>query len=87
MAIDSIQKTQKTIEEQREALTKQIEVQLSAEKSRQLARFEKHMADIVNHYVLQAIGDQIDLNDQLDFILGNLEENKQALIQDITEGA
>jgi hypothetical protein len=45
------------------------------------------MADIVNHYVLQAIGDQIDLNDQLDFILGNLEENKQALIQDITEGA
>ncbi|QQS64628.1 hypothetical protein IPO96_03585 [Candidatus Saccharibacteria bacterium] len=87
LAIDSIQKTQKTIEEQREALTKQIEVQLSAEKSRQLARFEKHMADIVNHYVLQAIGDQIDLNDQLDFILGNLEENKQALIQDITEGA
>jgi hypothetical protein len=56
-------------------------------KSRQLARFEKHRADIVNHYVLQAIGDQIDLNDQLDFILGNLEENKQALIQDITEGA
>lgn len=87
LAIDSIQKTQKTIEEQREALTKQIEVQLSAEKSRQLARFEKHMADIVNHYVLQAIGDQIDLNDQLDFIFGNLEENKQALIQDITEGA
>lgn len=87
LAIDSIQKTQKTIEEQREALTKQIEQQLSAEKSRQLARFEKHMADIVNHYVLQAIGDQIDLNDQLDFILGNLEENKAALIQDISEGA
>ncbi|MDQ3094298.1 MAG: hypothetical protein M3Q70_03955 [bacterium] len=87
LAIDSIQKTQATIEEQRVVLTEQIEKQLSTEKARQLARFEKHMAEIVNHYVLQAIGDQIDLSDQLDFILADMEENKEAIVRDVADGA
>ncbi len=87
LAIDSIQKTQATIEEQRQMLTEQIEKQLSTEKSRQLARFEKHMAEIVSHYVLQAIGEQIDLSDQLEFIITGFEENKDAIIRDIADGA
>jgi hypothetical protein len=45
------------------------------------------MADIVNHYVLLAIGDQIDLNDQLEFILSDLEANKEAMIKDLSSGA
>ena len=39
--------------------------------------------EIVNHYVLAAIGNQIDLNDQLEYILGELEANKKAIIEDI----
>ena len=87
LAIESIQKTQATVEEQRQLLTAQLEEQLSAEKSRQIARFEKHMADIVNHYVLEAIGDQIDLSEQLEYIIAELENNKEAIIQDISDGA
>lgn len=45
------------------------------------------MADIVNHYVIAAIGNQIDLNDQLEFILGDLEQNKAAILEDISSGA
>ena len=45
------------------------------------------MADIVNHYVLAAIGNQIDLNDQLEYILADLAENKDEIIRDITDGA
>ena len=45
------------------------------------------MTDIINHYVIAAIGNQIDLNDQLEFILADLESNKQAIIEDITNGA
>ena len=45
------------------------------------------MADIVNHYVLAAVGNQIDLNDQLEYILGDLEANKKAIIEDIQNGA
>lgn len=87
LAIDSIQKTQDTIEQQRELLSAQLSEQLQSEKSRTLARFEAHMAEVVNHYVLEAVGDQIDLGQQLEFILSQLEENKEAIIRDIKDGA
>lgn len=87
LAIDSISKTQEAIEEQREILGKQLETQVGAEKERLLMHFEENMAEIVNHYVLTAIGDQIDLNDQLEYILRDLEANKQAIIEDIKSGA
>jgi hypothetical protein len=45
------------------------------------------MADVVNHYVLEAVGDQIDLSEQLEFILNQLEMNKEAIMRDIKEGA
>lgn len=87
LAIDSIQKTQSTIEQQRELLTQQLNEQLASEKSRSISRFESHMADIVNHYVLEAVGEQIDLSEQLDFILNQMEQNKEAIIKDIRDGA
>jgi len=87
LAIDSIQKTQDTIEQQRELLTQQLNEQLASEKSRSLSRFETHMADIVNHYVLEAVGEQIDLSEQLEFILSQMERNKEAIIKDIRDGA
>jgi gas vesicle protein len=87
LAIDSIQKTQDTIEQQRELLTAQLSEQLNAEKSRTLSRFESRMADVVNHYVLEAVGDQIDMSEQLEFILSQLEDNKEAIMRDIKDGA
>lgn len=87
LAIDSIQQTQNTIEQQRKALTQQLSEQLTTEKQHSLQRFEAHMADIVNHYVLEAVGEQIDMSEQLDFIIGQLERNKDAIIRDVQDGA
>ncbi len=87
LAIDSIEKTQATIEQQRQLMTQQLAEQLSAEKTRTIARFEAHMADVVNHYIMTAIGDQIDLTDQLEYILNDLQENKDAIVEDIRNGA
>lgn len=87
LAVESIQKTNTAIDEQRQQLGQQLQQQIEGEKQQILARFEANMADIVNHYVLAAIGDQIDLNDQLDYILGELEANKKAIIEDIHSGA
>ena len=87
LAIDSIEKTQATIEQQRQLMTQQLAEQLSAEKTRTVARFEAHMADVVNHYIMTAIGNQIDLTDQLEYILNDLQENKDAIIEDIRNGA
>lgn len=86
IALGSIEKTITTIEEQRKFMEEQLKAQSSANKERILAQFEKDMAGIVNHYVIQAIGNQIDLSDQLEYILAELESNKQAILEDIRNG-
>ena len=87
MALESISKTQEAIEQQRKMMSQQIQYELAVEKQRLVKRFERDMADIINHYVLAAIGDQIDLNDQLEYILGDLEANKEIILRDITDGS
>lgn len=86
LALDSINKTQQAIEQQREVMNAQIQQELTEEKTRIIKRFEANMAEIVNHYVIAAIGTQIDLNDQLEYILSDLEQNKEAIIKDIVDG-
>lgn len=87
LALESINKTQNAIEQQRQSMSKQLAAELAEEKDRLLKQFQDNMAKVVNHYVLAAVGDQIDLNDQLEFILSELEANKQAIISDIKEGS
>ena len=87
LAIETIQKTQTIIEQQRQALEKQLNEEAAAEKQRIIDNFEKNMADIVNHYILMAIGKEIDLTVQLDYIFKCLEENKKTIIEDIKSGA
>jgi len=86
LALESIEKTITTIEQQRVFLQKQLQAQYEQQKSQAIARFEKEMAGIINHYVLRAIGNQIDLTDQLDYILAELEANKKAIIEDLKSG-
>lgn len=86
LALDSIEKTIGTIEQQRIFLQQQLATQSEAQKDQIIARFEVEMASIINHYILRAIGGQIDLSDQLDYILGELEANKKAIIEDVKHG-
>lgn len=86
LALDSIEKTITTIEQQRVFLQQQLLTQSEAQKTQIITRFEAEMASIINHYILRAIGNQIDLSDQLDYILAELETNKKAIIEDIKRG-
>lgn len=87
IALDSIQKTQDAVEQQRQMMNQQLQKEVAQEKQRAIERFEKNMAAIINHYVLEAVGDQINLEDQLEFILTGLERNKKEIIEDIKSGA
>ena len=86
-AIDAIQKTQNLIDEQRTIMQQRLQEQADADKARILERFEQNMGEILNHYIIEAVGTEIDLSDQLDYIFANLEENKQAIIEDVANGA
>jgi hypothetical protein len=87
LAIESIEKTVTTIEQQRQLLQQQMVAQSEEQKAQVLARFEAEMASIINHYIVRAIANQIDISDQLDYILSELESNKKAIIEDIKRGA
>ena len=86
IALGSIEKTITTIEQQRQFLETQMATQSAAQKAQIVAQFEKDMASIINHYVLRAIGNQIDLSDQLEYILSELQKNKAAILEDIKRG-
>jgi len=87
LAIEAIQKTNQAIDKEREVLSNEIQKQIDLEKQQVLENFQNHLATIVNRYILAAIGDQIDLNDQLAFIVADLEKNKEAIKEDVIHGA
>jgi hypothetical protein len=87
LAIESIQKTNAAIDEQRSVLGAELQKQIAADKTHMITQFEANMATIVNHYVLAAIGSQIDLSDQLEYIISDLDANKQAILEDIKNGS
>lgn len=87
LAVESIDKTKTAIDEQRKAMSDQLEKEIAEEKARRIQLFDTRMAEIVNRYVLDSIGAQIDLSDQLEYIIGELEQNKQAIIEDVQHGA
>jgi hypothetical protein len=86
IALDSIEKTVATIEQQRQFLEQQMKSETDAQKQRLITRFETEMATIVNHYILQALGSQIDVADQMDFILAEMQANKAAIVEDVKRG-
>jgi hypothetical protein len=87
IALESIEKTTTTIDQQRQFLQQQMNAQVDAQKKTIIEAFEREMARIVNHYILRSIGSQIDLSDQLEYILSELEANKAAIIEDIKRGS
>lgn len=87
VAIDAIEKTKQAVEDNRVTLLKQLEQEFAEEKAREIKRFDENMTDVINHYLVAAIGDQIDLSDQFEYIIANLEANKKAIIQDLINGA
>jgi F0F1-type ATP synthase membrane subunit b/b' len=86
IALNSIEKTITTIEQQREFMEQQLLSQAQANKARMIKQLEQDMATILNHYIVKAIGNQVDLTDQLDYILDELQINKVAILEDIKNG-
>ena len=87
VAVEAINKTQAALEQQRAALQARLEEETRKEKTRLIKQFEDNMSQVVNHYLLEAIGNEIDLSDQLEYIYRHFEDNKQAIIEDIRSGS
>lgn len=86
LAVESIEKTKTAIDEERKSLVAQLEQEVYEERERRIKQFEDRMSEIVNHYVLAAIGNQIDLGDQLEYILTEMESHKKDIVEDVRSG-
>ena len=87
IAIDSIKKTQSAVEEQRNLLEKQIVEQVGVEKKALLEHFTTNMSQIISHYLVDVLGDEIALDQQLEYIFKQLEDVKADIVEDIRSAA
>ncbi len=87
IAIDSIKKTQSAVEEQRTLLETQIAEQVKAEKQALMEHFSTNMSQIISHYLVDVLGDEIALDQQLEYIFKELEDAKADMLEDIRSAA
>lgn len=83
LALDSLQKSATGIEQQRQELADAIQKYAVEREAALLKVYEDNMAKIIEHYLVQAIGDQFDLKAQLPAIIAQMEANKQNIMDDM----
>ncbi|HIA91988.1 TPA: hypothetical protein EYO12_02620 [Candidatus Saccharibacteria bacterium] len=83
VAIESITKTQQAMEEQRAVLQKEMQEQVDRQKKEMLTKLDKDMASVVNHYLIEALSEEVDMSSQSEFIFQHLEDQKAAILEDI----
>lgn len=83
-ALEWLERSEKALREQYDKLGAELQGSVTEQKNMLISAFETNMAAIVEHYLLQALGDQFDMKAQLPSIIKELEANKQAITDDMT---
>jgi hypothetical protein len=83
LALSTLQKTAAEVESQRAALAAALEKNVNEREAAILKVYEENMAKVIEHYVLQALGEQFDLKAQLPYIIAQVEKNKQNIMEDM----
>lgn len=82
-AIQSLNRGVQALEEQHTQLSETLQKQVAAQEAMMVNVFEDNMAQIIEHYLLDALGDQYDMKAQLPSIIQQMETNKQAIVDDM----
>jgi len=83
LAIASLQKSANAVEEQRKLMIQTLEKDRADREALLIKTYEENMSKIVEHYILEALGDQFDLKAQLPFIITQMEANKAKIVEDM----
>ncbi len=82
-AVDSINRTVSAAQEQQALLASKMQEDTEAQKAQIVAHFEANMAEIVSHYILKTVGNEIDLKDQIPYIVREMQAQKEAMRKDM----
>lgn len=82
-AISSIKRSVDALEEQSKNLSETLDASVNKQKEIMTKAFQENMARIIEHYVMESAGDAFDMEAQVPAIIQQLEENKQAIVDDM----
>jgi predicted phage tail protein len=82
-ALQSLNQTVKALQEQNEKLSTTLQATIANQETMMIDAFEKNMAQVVEHYLLGALGDQYDMKAQLPAIIKQMEANKEDIAGDL----
>lgn len=82
-ALQWINHSAQSLQEHDQQLTALLEKTLVDQRNMLIKSFETNMAKIIEHYLVEAVGEQYDLKSQLPAIIEHLEKNKQAIVDDM----
>lgn len=82
-ALQTLKDSAQSLKAQSEELGETLKKNIEAQENTVLNTFQDNMAQIVEHYLLGALGDQYDLKAQLPSIIKQMEENKDAIMDDM----
>ncbi len=83
MALESLSHSVEALQKQHETLKTTLETHVAAQQEVFVDAFKNNMAQVIEHYVLEALSGQYDLKDQLPSIMQQLEDKKQAIAEDM----
>jgi hypothetical protein len=83
LAIQWLNQSAQELQAQHKQLSATLEKNVAEQQAILVDRFESNMAQVVEQYVLNAVGDQYDLKAQVPSIIKQLEANKQVMVDDI----
>ncbi len=81
-----VKQSQYKTEQQYEELKDQLAKSLMDEKQRIVQQLEENITDIVSYYIQTAVGNNLELREQIPFIIANLQAEKASIIEDVKNG-
>lgn len=83
LALQSLNDSAEALKTQYAEINETLEKNVAHQEEVLVSAFESNMGQIIEHYLLGALGDQYDLKAQLPSIIKQMEENKQAIVDDM----
>lgn len=81
--LQNLSASTEALEQKYQQLSQLVDQSVENQKTMLTAAINDNMARIIEHYLVEALGEQSDLRTQLPSILEQMEQNKQAMVEDM----
>jgi len=82
-ALKWLNQSAQAMNDQYQAMSTTLQRNVASQQEMLVGAFQSNMAAVVEHYLLGALGDQYDLKAQLPAIIKQMEDNKDAIVDDM----